>query len=517
MKGSKWAWGLSAVLLVAAVALVARGMVARYGSGTPPGGASAGSTQTVDAEEPGVWLAGDMHTHTLITDGSVTQSEVARQAFETYALDWFANSEHGGQASHDASGQPVKGMWRWRSLIDASWPAVLIARSRYPMRLVVQGLEWGMPGLGEASVGLVSGEPTSIASFEFAFDSADAATSGPSGAPAKDRRDAASAVRAVAWLQANHQRTSYVQINHPSRKRPFSAADLRRLLDAGPDVVIGFEGFPGHQKAAVRGDYARPAVHSPKRAVVATTGLTQGGADPMVAEVGGLWDSLLSEGRRFCVFANSDFHSEGSDFWPGEYAKSWTKAARGGDYDALVAGLQSGRSFAVTGGLIDRLRFEASSGGRRVAMGDEPLVVEPGADVTITVRFRSPRRNAEGDEPAVDHVDLISNDVTAPAAAGTPGYSKATSAAQVARTFGGSGANGTIRDSADRWREFTWVARGITSDHYFRLRGTNLAPSTAGQTEPDGDPLPDAVPNSAVEAWKDLWFYSNPVWIDVRE
>jgi len=29
----------------------------------------------------------------------------------------------------------------------------------------------------------------------------------------------------------------------------------------------------------------------------------------MTAKVGGLWDSLLGEGRRFWAFVNSDFHS----------------------------------------------------------------------------------------------------------------------------------------------------------------------------------------------------------------
>ena len=40
---------------------------------------------------------------------------------------------------------------------------------------------------------------------------------------------------------------------------------------------------------------------------------TYGGADIMTAKVGGLWDSLLGEGRRFWAFVNSDFHSAAED------------------------------------------------------------------------------------------------------------------------------------------------------------------------------------------------------------
>lgn len=38
----------------------------------------------------------------------------------------------------------------------------------------------------------------------------------------------------------------------------------------------------------------------------------------LAARVGGLWDSLLAEKRRFWVFVNSDFHSAAADadFYP---------------------------------------------------------------------------------------------------------------------------------------------------------------------------------------------------------
>ena len=49
---------------------------------------------------------------------------------------------------------------------------------------------------------------------------------------------------------------------------------------------------------------------------------------------------------------------------------------------------------------------------------------------------------------------------------------------------------------------------------YLRLRGTNHPLNTPGETDGAGNPLPDIFEeNSAAEAFSDLWFYSNPVFI----
>jgi hypothetical protein len=62
--------------------------------------------------------------------------------------------------------------------------------------------------------------------------------------------------------------------------------------------------------------------------------------------------------------------------------------------------------------------------------------------------------------------------------------------------------------------EFDYPLDGNT---YFRLRGTNHALNTAGETDADGNPLVDAptanVMAGAVSAFEDLWFYSNPIFV----
>ena len=114
----------------------------------------------------------------------------------------------------------------------------------------------------------------------------------------------------------------------------------------------------------------------------------------MTARVGGLWDSLLGEGRRFWIVATSDSHAHyadqsrpGSDFWPGEYQKTYVHAQR--SYRGVLDGLRSGRIFAVAGDLISELDVVAKAGKRSAGIGDT-LSVEKGQRVEVTIRFRDP-------------------------------------------------------------------------------------------------------------------------------
>ena len=65
----------------------------------------------------------------------------------------------------------------------------------------------------------------------------------------------------------------------------------------------------------------------------------------------------------------------------------------------------------------------------------------------------------------------------------------------------------------------TAVNLRVDKNTYFRLRGTNLAPNTAFETDPDGNPLVDSEQkrlDGVLEAWADLWFYSNPIFVYVE-
>jgi hypothetical protein len=270
-----------------------------------------GGAGNAAAPAGGQWLAGDFHTHSYLSDGSHTLEEVASQAFLRFGLDWLANSEHGGQSARDPQGRKLpEPLWRWFTLQDYAYPRVKNLRARYPGKLVLLGLEWNVPGHEHASVGLTADEPQAISDFAYLFDEKEQdASRGP--VLVKQSQGHAGALAAVRWLKKHYPRQSYVVFNHPSRQLKYTVADLRDFHDAAPEICFGLEGLPGHQKMDARGGY--------KRDFGAETGKarTYGGADWLAAKVGGLWDALLGEGRRFFIFANSDFHNPKVDFWPG--------------------------------------------------------------------------------------------------------------------------------------------------------------------------------------------------------
>ncbi|MEW6171900.1 MAG: hypothetical protein AB1510_02360 [Bacillota bacterium] len=455
----------------------------------------------------GKWVAGDFHTHTYLTDGSNTQKEVVDQAFH-YGLDWMANSEHGGLSARDPEGNAFPyALWRWITLRDYSFPIIEDLRVQHPDKLLVQGLEWNVPTHEHASVGIVADEPTAISDFEYIFDAADNDNSRSSEGLEKKNVTHADAVAGAKWLQDNYPDASYFLINHPSRKLKFSVADIRDFNNAAPDVCFGFEGLPGHQKEAGRGGYDNDLGDNTYKA------RTYGGADYMVAKVGGLWDALLGEGRKFWIFVNSDFHKTTNDFWPGEYAKSYTWVSDN-SYDSLIDGLRSGNSFAVQGDLINELDFNIKSRGKVAVMG-QTMTVNKGDNAQITIRFKSPAANNNGDIPQVDHIDLIAGNVTGKAEPGTTAYNRDTNeTARVVAKF--SSDDWEVCDNG--WCVVKYNLKKVQKDQYFRLRGTNLGAGVENETDADGNPLCDDLMgvNDASKAYEDLWFYSNPIFVKVQ-
>jgi hypothetical protein len=484
----------------------------------------------------GEWVAGDFHTHTWLTDGSRTQEDVALHAF-SYGLTWMANSEHGGTSCRDPQGIPLdkdpnrkflgdpvpctitladrskethSAMWRWQSLRDLSFPTIKSLREQFPQKLLMQGVEWNVPSHEHASVGIISSEPEAISDFEYTCDASDNDTSRANEGLAKMNKTHADAVACAAMLERSHPSTSYFLINHPSRKLKYSVADIRDFNNAAPHVAFGIEGLPGHQKEPWRSGYGNDFGPDTFKA------RTYGGADYMVAKVGGLWDALLGEGRKFWVFVNSDFHSnaDDTDFWPGQYAKSYI-FVKGNDIQALIDGLYSGNSFAVHGDLIDALEFHVMSTGGYATMG-ETLSVKKGQPVEIFIAFKSPHVNNHGKIPQVDHIELIAGRVSGMAKPGTPGYSKDTNVStKVIARFSRHDHNCTERG----WCFITYTIKNVKRDIYLRLRGTNnRGLNVPNETDARGNPYMDDLkgPNNIEKAYDDLWFYSNPIFLKVQ-
>ncbi len=515
-----------------------------------------GLAVTKPASSPGRWMAGDFHQHSYFTDGSFPTDQVLVKGFE-YGLAWAANSEHGGASARDSEGRlwadreaypenPIQGdekiiertvtkdgveekvqvqvMWRWQTLSEYCWRVIQRVRKENPENLAATGVEWNVPAHEHCSVGVVSDDALAIAEFEYRFDRGSDDTSGGPGGQWTGKKfnqdDHAKAVEAVEWMQRTHPDNGWIVFAHPERVSSYTVADFRDFNDAGPTVAFGFEGLPGHQRSASRGGYRERAVG----------GGTYGGAGWYIAEVGGLWDALLGEGRNWWNFVSSDFHSLGGDFWPGQYAKTWTwveDADGDGRYTLadIPGALRSGNTFAVHGDLIDRLDFRVESGKSSAGMGSS-LEVGKGKSARVKIRFRSPEKSALGDSPKVRAVQLIAGEVGEKAPkflpdgkTPNPAYSNdKNETAKVVALY----QEKDLKLGSDGWYETPAYKLKADGDMYFRIRGTNLTANTQYETDARGNPLADSLVTENLDistteaAQRDLWFYSNPVFVKVR-
>ncbi len=399
-------------------------------------------------------------------------------------------------------------------------------------------MEWGVHSADEAKVGIAADEPLAISDFEYMFDKLDldASRAGETAVTGellvKQNDTWEGSLAAVTWLQENYAGSSYAIISHPSRALKWTVGQFRAFNDAAPDVAFGFCGIPGSQKELpCRGGYDEDEVYVSKKGKKASRVVdwdrileyarTYGGADYMVAKVGGLWDALLGEGREWWMFSDSDFHNEEEEFWPGEYSKdhTWVDEYTAG---GVVAGLRSGKSFSVEGQLIDALDFTAADADGSADMGDT-LAVEAGEDYTITIKFRSPDVNSNGDTPVVDHVDLIAGEVGERYDAKDKAYETKDTNSTTAVLARFDASDWT---TIDGWNVITYAVEDADTDMYFRLRGTNTGVGVDGQTDAQGNPLADyledggTAENPTINAewrpWADMWFYSNPIFVDVE-
>lgn len=185
------------------------------------------------------------------------------------------------------------------------------------------------------------------------------------------------------------------------------------------------------------------------------------------------------------------------------------------------------------GDLINALEFTAESHMKEVPMGgvfsieNRPWSREP---LTLTIKFKSPATNncvADGTfvtscaKPVVDHIDLIAAEITGPVSptlpngSPNPDYVKATNEnTRVIATF----TSEDWRKDREGYNVIHYRIRDLNRNMYFRLRGTNMPSNTPDQTDADGNPLLDSAGpvHGAQEAWNDLWFYSNPIFVYLR-
>jgi hypothetical protein len=462
-------------------------------SACAPGESLPGPEVEAAAPDPRTWLAGDHHIHSRYSVGwnrdveppepivagdaiypIPTNAEMAR----SHGLSWMVATDHGGP-NHS------------RVSLEMAYPELLQARAEIPELVQFFGMEFDSPGADHSSliVPNTSDEAERVHEIESTFSRNEPWPSDPSWDTEPRMLEALRTMSAFAAPPV-------VIANHPSRSAPglgdyglYDPAELRDWNDTAPDVAVGMAGAPGHQGVTLRSATGARGGYGNHP--------TMGGFDQMTARLGGFWDSMLGEGRRWWITANSDSHVNwrdgGVDFWPGEYSKTYVWAER--DHDSVLDGIRNGRIFVTLGDLLSELYVTVRADRDEATIGGT-VEVERGDSVEVTIRFLDPvDPNHNGQNPSVTRVDLIVGLVLGPAEARS------------------SDTNPTTRVEA-RFTEADWTVDGpyrtvtymlpAMADLYLRVRGTN-----GEELEPEPDPRGE-------NPWTDLWFYSNPIFVSMR-
>jgi len=478
----------AAAILIAAIAA---GPVNRIlAAATPP------------SEESGrSWLAGEHHIHSRYSVGLDTSTNPPTSVVgppdgepypipmnavmaKYYGLSWMVSTDHGGPNHSKVN-------------LEKAYPELVQSRAVVPEVIQFYGMELNTPAADHSSLIIPHSDHEHHVLFEIEsrYDKNEAWPRDPT----RDTEE--KMIEALKYMDGLSPRPVLLA-NHPSRSagglgvygqdRP---DEFRNWNDAAPNVAVGMEGAPGHQAAAINADGSRKPdgarggyrLHP-----------TMGGYDQMTSRLGGFWDSMLGEGRRWWVTANSDSHVNwregGSDFWPGEYTKTYVRARK--TYEDILDGIRGGRVFVTTGDLISELDVTVTAAGSTALIGGT-LPISARTDVQVTIRLRDPAgNNPHGENPEVVRVDLIVGQVTGRLTDRTQDTNPTT---RVEKRF----------TAADWTREgeiltMRHTLTGVHHSSYVRIRGTNTS-----ELEPEPDPKGE-------NPWADLWFYSNPTFIEFR-
>jgi hypothetical protein len=332
--------------------------------------------------ESGTWIRGDLHVHSRLSDGLYTIGDLAAKAHEL-GCDAIAVVDHADRKLKAATPE-------YRDEIRAT-------RASHPSLAILAGLEWNVPPRGgdeHATVLVPDGnsEWDTLAAFKDRFDDYELDDK-----PKPDDR------AALEWLasRAADGLKPVVIYNHPSRKDASSldnAIDIERWRGVN-DLVIGFEGAPGHQGREPLGGYSG-ALQTIDR------------WDPAAAKIGDAWDVLSQRGVDVHgALAGSDFHTDRlndlADLWPCQFAETWLHVP-----DRTVAGvlkaLRSGAFFGVHGRIVRDVELSARIPGlpRAVVSGEVVSIPEP-TTVTLTLSVSVPPTDWEGRPNRLDAIEFI--------------------------------------------------------------------------------------------------------------
>jgi hypothetical protein len=480
------------------------------------------------------WLAGDHHIHTQYS--SDAQYRVLDQAKHghAYGLDWLVITDHGSNAHAKIGVEKVN-------------PDILRTRQELPELLTFQGLEWNIPAAEHATVFVHPGahEVEVLKQFEQTYDGSQLP---PTNSEAQNEAAAIAGIKFLAeQVRQRKVDGALFLANHPARRGIDSPHEIRNWCDADPSVAIGMEGAPGHQAAGIPAPNGRGGArgyYDNNPSAASYTGYplesyrTWGGFDWMTATVGGLWDSLLAEGRAWWITVNSDSHvvhldqsdrgpgsdfeangryndpvytgkvnTGAGDFWPGYYGRT-NVGATAFSYKAVMDGLRAGRVWVDHGRLIKGLDARVRVAGDRRASSGTPLGgvlhVRRGTSTELTLEIDlQDTPNWAQFLPVLKRVDVIVDSVTGPVADRDTFKAPDT---KVVKSFEVS--PGSTRVS------LTYPLGRLDKPFYLRVRGTDgnrTQPGLMGAGVDPYGPKLDVIGDA--DPWGDLWFYTNPIWV----
>ncbi|MFJ4845041.1 MULTISPECIES: PHP domain-containing protein [unclassified Streptomyces] len=509
--------------------LAASGVLAGAATGATPAFADEKTGRSGTWNGDFLWLAGDHHIHTQYSsDAKYRVADHVRHA-NGNGLDWMVITDHGSEQHAKIGVEKVN-------------PDILAARDEVEDTLVFQGLEWNIPGAEHGTVFVHPGanEVAVLKEFENSFDGS------VKGATDSTPANEALAIAGLNFLadavDQRRVRDALFLANHPARKGLDSPHEIRAWRDAQPTIAVGMEGAPGHQASGIRapqGPGAGRGAYDSSPSAQSWAGYplvsyrTWGGFDWMTATVGGLWDSLLAEGKPWWITANSDAHNvyadnsvrgPGSDFnangkyndpvyggalnltdgdfWPGQYSRTHVGAVSF-SYRAVMDGIRDGRVWVDHGGLISGLNARLKAGGDEQTLGGM-LRIRRGDKVDLILEIDLANGpNWAQFVPTLARVDVIQGDVTGRAS------DKDTFAAPTAKVVTSFEVNQSVGSVRLRW-SLGRVDRPL----YVRLRGTDGNRSAVGLNGPAVDPHGPAIDVVGdADPWRDLWFYTNPIWV----
>jgi len=490
-----------------------------------------------------LWLGGDHHIHTQYSpDAQYRVIDQVRHASDN-RLDWMVITDHGSVA-HAKFG------------VDKVNPDIRAARRATPGTLVFQGVEWNIPAAEHGTVFVHPGarEVEVLQGFEQGYDGVVNSALDPT--PANEALAIAGLAYLARAVRGRRVADALMLANHPARKGLDSPHEIRNWRDDGARIAVGMEGAPGHQVAGVklplgpgqgRGGYDNAPTAVSFAGYPAESYRTWGGFDWMTATVGGLWDSLLAEGKPWWITANSDSHkvyadwsknpvdnvtsapwdaagdsfdsfgrygdpvyaggiqTAYSDFWPGFYSRTHV-GARTRSYREVMRGMRAGRIWVDHGGLLDGLDVRLSVDGAHtsgVTLGGV-LTVKQGSSLTLTVKITpAAGPNRAQFQPKLNRVDLIAGDVVGPV--DDRDLFQAPNTKVLATWDTSLATTGPF--------SLTYVFPDVQAPFYVRLRGTDgnrSAPGYLGAAVDPAGPAQDVLGDA--DPWADLWFYTNPIW-----